>query len=139
MILLIGILLINVCWQVFSRYVLQNPSSFTDELARFLLIWLTLFGAAFLVGQKEHLAIEILSNKMNPKIQSVLMNGSVFAFAFFVMIVGGINLVVTILELKQQSPNLQIPMGIVYLVIPISGVFISYFSINHIIQSFRDR
>jgi len=132
-----GILLVDVCWQVFSRYVLQNPSSFTDELARFLLIWLTLFGAAFLVGQKEHLAIEILSNKLNPKIQAILMNSSVLVFAFSVMVVGGLILVSTILELEQRSPNLQIPMGYVYLAIPLSGTLISYFSVMNIIHSIK--
>lgn len=139
MIFLMAVLLIDVCWQVFSRYVLQNPSSFTDELARFLLIWLTLFGAAYLAGQKEHLAIEILSNKMNPLLHSVLMNGFMFIFAFFVMVIGGAILVSTILELDQMSPNLQIPMGYVYLVIPISGFLICYFSIANITQQIRER
>lgn len=139
MILLMGILVIDVCWQVFSRYVLQNPSSFTDELARYLLIWLTLIGAAYLVGQKEHLAIEILSQKMSPHIQNILMNSMVFIFAISVMVIGGFNLVSTILELEQKSPNLQIPMGYVYLAVPLSGLLISYFSVSNIIQKYRKK
>jgi TRAP-type C4-dicarboxylate transport system permease small subunit len=56
LIIIISVLVVAVLWQVFSRYVLQAPSTVTDELARFLLIWLTLLGAAWVVGQKGHLA-----------------------------------------------------------------------------------
>ena len=40
LIIVLGVMVLNVSWQVFSRYVLANPSSFTDELARYLMIWL---------------------------------------------------------------------------------------------------
>ena len=47
---LLGIMVINVSWQVFSRYVLANPSSFTDELARYLMIWLGVMGTAYVLS-----------------------------------------------------------------------------------------
>lgn len=56
---LMGILVIDVLWQVTSRYVLSSPSSFTDELAGFLLIWVGLFGSAYVAGKNEHLAIDL--------------------------------------------------------------------------------
>ena len=43
---IMAVLVIDVLWQVASRFILGDPSSFTDELARFLLIWLSLFGGA---------------------------------------------------------------------------------------------
>lgn len=133
-----GILLVNVCWQVFSRYVLKDPSSFTDELARYLLIWLSLLGSAYMVGEKEHIAINILSKKLSIKLQSVIVNSSILIFAITVMIIGGMYLVVTVLSLDQLSATLQIPMGYIYLAIPLSGILISFYSVVNISESFTN-
>jgi TRAP-type C4-dicarboxylate transport system permease small subunit len=59
-----GILVLNVLWQVISRFILGHPSSFTDELAGYLLIWVGLLGAAYATGQKQHLAIDLISKKL---------------------------------------------------------------------------
>ena len=56
---LMGLMVINVTWQVFSRYVMGDPSSFTDELSRYSMIWLGLAGAAYVSGKNGHLAIDI--------------------------------------------------------------------------------
>ena len=66
-IFLLGILVIDVLWQVFSRYILTSPSSFTDEIAGFLLIWVGLLGAAFVAGKNEHLAIDLILHNASPK------------------------------------------------------------------------
>lgn len=132
-----GLLLLDVCWQVFSRYILQNPSSFTDELARYLLIWLSLLGTAYMVGEKEHIAINLLSKKLNPLLQSIIINGSMLSFAVLVMIIGGSYLVNTVLSLDQLSATLQIPMGYIYLAIPLSGILISFYSLVNLVESFK--
>lgn len=66
LVILMSVLVIDVLWQVFSRYMLSSPSSFTDELAGFLLIWVGVLGAAYVSGRKEHLAIDILIQKSPP-------------------------------------------------------------------------
>ena len=77
---------LNVLWQVFSRFILQNPSSITEELARYMLIWLGILGASYVAGQKMHLAIDLLSTKLNTKNKSYLeitIQVFVLLFAFF--------------------------------------------------------
>ncbi|GAB5409112.1 MAG: TRAP transporter small permease [Balneolaceae bacterium] len=138
LVVLMGVLLIDVCWQVFSRYILQSPSSFTDELARYLLIWLSLLGAAYMVGEKEHIAINILSKKLDKRLQSIIINGSVLVFSVLVMVIGGTNLVLTILSLDQLSATLQIPMGYIYLALPLSGILISFYSVTNITESIKE-
>lgn len=127
--LLIGaltVLVLVVLWQVFSRYVLQSPSTATDEVARFLLMWLTLLGTAWIVGQREHLAIDLLSDKLSAnnalKLQRLLILLTA-VFTILVLIVGGSNLVLVTLRLAQTSTVLQVPMGYVYLALPVSGLF----------------
>ena len=131
LITLMGILVVDVIWQVFTRYVLQSPSTFTDELARFLLIWVSLLGAAYASGKNMHLAIDLLPNKLegnNLRRLNIWINGLIISFAFFVMVIGGIWLVYY--TMPQPSPALNIPVGIVYAVVPISGLLITYYKIN---------
>lgn len=132
--LLMGLMVLNVLWQVASRYLLGSPSIFTDELANYLLIWVGLLGAAYASGKKMHLAIDLLPNKLEgtrKRQLNLLITFFVVLFALTVMIVGGVRLVYLTLLLNQLSPSLQIPLGYIYLVIPISGLFIIYYSITN--------
>ena len=67
LVFLMSALVLDVLWQVASRYILNSPSSYTDELAGFLLIWVGFFGAAYVSGKREHLAIDLLLQKSSKK------------------------------------------------------------------------
>ncbi|MGB1170966.1 MAG: TRAP transporter small permease [Flavobacteriaceae bacterium] len=130
LVVILGVMVINVSWQVFSRYVLANPSSFTDELARYLMIWLGVMGTAYVSGKKLHVAIDILPDKLSPKRQVKLkkiINLIIILFATLIFIVGGSNLVYLSYILGQKSAALQIPLYVVYLCIPLSGLCIVFF------------
>jgi TRAP-type C4-dicarboxylate transport system permease small subunit len=134
------ILVLDVLWQVASRYLLKTPSSFTDELAGFLLIWVGLFGAAYGTGKGLHLAIDLLPSKLPPekkKYLDLIIHFLVGLFALSVMVVGGIWLVYTRFYLGQISAALQLPLGYVYLVLPLSGLFIIYYSAHNSYLSFK--
>jgi TRAP-type C4-dicarboxylate transport system permease small subunit len=128
---LMGVAVVNVVWQVASRYVVQSPSPYTDELARYVLIWLGLFGAAYGAGQRMHLAIDLLPQKLTggPKhLLGMLIEAVVFSFALFVMVFGGLRLVALTLMLEQTSAALQVPLGYVYLALPLSGALIMFYA-----------
>jgi TRAP-type C4-dicarboxylate transport system permease small subunit len=138
---LMGILVINVLWQVISRYLVGHPSPFTDELAGFLLIWVGLLGATYITGKREHLAIDILHHKLSPERKvkvNMIISILVALFALAVLVIGGANLVYITLRLNQISSALQIPVGYVYMVLPLSGVFIIYYSIYDIVYPGND-
>ncbi|MCK4922944.1 MAG: TRAP transporter small permease [Bacteroidales bacterium] len=129
---IMSILVIDVLWQVISRYILSSPSSFTDELAGFLLIWVGMLGAAYVAGRNEHLAIDIVlqrSTGLKKKRLQILINVIIFMFAFTVMFIGGTWLVYTRFILEVKSAALQLPLGFVYMVMPISGLLIVYYSV----------
>jgi len=135
LVLIFALLVIDVVWQVFSRYVLGQSFSFTEEFARFALIWLSLLGAAYLNGKQAHLSMDYLVSKLSgdaltkrKKIIEVLM----LVFALLVLVIGGGNLVYTTFLLGQKSPAMNISLGYVYSIIPISGLIIMYFSIYNI-------
>jgi len=115
---------------VFSRYVLGSPSSFTDELARYLMIWLGVLGAAYVSGRDGHVAIDVLPDRFAPPVRRRLKQAVrviILAFAFFGLVVGGSRLVYVTLVLEQYSPALRLPLAYVYLAIPISGLLIIYY------------
>lgn len=137
LVILMSVLVIDVLWQVFSRYLLSSPSSFTDELAGFLLIWVGVLGAAYVDGRKEHLAIDILVQRSSPARQRKLLfiiHSMIFLFALFVMVLGGIILMYTRFVLQVKSAALQLPLGYVYIVLPVSGLIIIYYEILHILE-----
>ena len=130
---LMALLVVDVLWQVLSRYVLASPSSFTDELAGFLLIWVGLLGAAYVTGQEGHLAIDLLVRKADAAWQRRLRALSYLVIALFavaVMIVGGSWLVYTRFYLGVTSASLQVNLGYVYLGLPLSGLLTAYYAID---------
>jgi len=132
-----ALLVVDVSWQVFSRYVIGQSSSFTEELARFALIWLAVLGAAYLNGQRAHLAIDFLLKKLSPEKQKkrkVVIEILMLLFALIVMVIGGGNLVYITLHLGQTSSALHVPLGLVYSIVPFSGLLIVFFSVYNILN-----
>ncbi len=137
LIILMAINVLNVLWQVFTRFVLKHPSSFSEEFARYLLVWIGVLGGAYATGKKIHLAIDILPTKLTGKSKLVLemfIYICILLFAIFVLFVGGIRLVNLTLSLNQISAALRIKLGYVYLVVPLSGILISYFALDEIFR-----
>ena len=65
LIVLMAAIVVDVTWQIFTRFILQDPSSFTEELAGFLLIWIGLLGASYALYTKAHLGIDVLTQKIS--------------------------------------------------------------------------
>jgi len=135
LVIIMSLLVVDVVWQVASRYVFSNPSSFTDELAGFLLIWVGMAGAAYVKGKNEHLAIDILHTKLSLLKRTrllIFINFLIVVFCLAIMVLGGIWLVYTRFVLGQISAAMQIPIGYVYMIVPISGLLMSYYAIDDI-------
>jgi len=131
--LLMVLMTLDVLWGVFTRYALGSQASWSEELARFLLIWIGILGAAYASGQKMHLAIDLLSPKLsgsNAKYMHLLIKGLIILFAFLVLVVGGMRLIYISQALGQTSPALRLPMSVVYGVVPISGLLIIYYKLT---------
>lgn len=135
LVILMGASVLNVLWQVFSRFVLGAPSSLTEEIARFLLIWIGVLGAGYAVGRGDHLAFELLPKRLSGASQAWLQIGiqsCVALFAGGVLVAGGLRLVYLQLSLGQTSAALGLPMGYVYLALPLSGVVMCFYTAVHI-------
>ena len=142
LVVVMAVSVLNVLWQVFTRFVLSNPSSYTEELARYLLIWIGLIGAAYASGRQLHLAIDLLPRALHGRSRlalQVTIRLIVAAFAVAVLGYGGFVLVRISLGLGQTSAALGVPIGLVYSVIPVSGLLITWFAVRDIIGLLHGR
>jgi TRAP-type C4-dicarboxylate transport system permease small subunit len=129
---LMAVMVIAVTWQVITRYVFSRPSSYTEELATFLLIWISLLGGAYALRVRAHLGIDVLVQRLQParkRVAEYLVYLAVITFAIVVLIYGGARLMYVTLHLSQLSPAFQVPVGYVYSVIPFSGVLMVFYSV----------
>jgi TRAP-type C4-dicarboxylate transport system permease small subunit len=138
--LVMGILVLDVTWQVFTRFVLRHPSSWTEELATFLMIWVALLGAGVALNRKAHLGVDYFVGKLPPdkKLYTEIFAFSACAlFSLLVLVIGGIRLVAVTLIREQISPALHLKMGYVYLALPISGLFLILYSLEFLFESIK--
>lgn len=137
---LMGAMVLNVLWQVFTRFVLHNPSSFTEEAARYMMIWVGLLGSAYATGKKSHLALDLITAHLQgtrKRVSELIIHSCVLFFALAVMVGGGGRLVWIQLSLGQQSAALQLKLGYVYLAVPLAGVFIVIYSLYALADALR--
>jgi len=127
LIALMATLVADVVWQVITRYLLGSPSTWTDELATILMIWVAALGASLGFVQHAHLGIDYFVRLLPPdKTRWVQIGVQIMigAFAVVILLYGGIKLVQLTMTTDQRSPALGLNMGVVYLALPISGAFI---------------
>ncbi|HLS67185.1 MAG TPA: TRAP transporter small permease [Pseudogracilibacillus sp.] len=119
------VMVVIIFLQIVSRIVIQSSFSWTEELARFLMIWLTFLGAAFSFQHGAHIGISMLTDKLPKKVSAIitLLVGILCSVLFVILTVKGFELVGK--SANQTSPAMRIPMSYVYWVIPISGVLLT--------------
>jgi TRAP-type C4-dicarboxylate transport system permease small subunit len=137
LILLVAGLVLDVLWQVFSRFVLNDPSSWTDELATLLIIWVAMIGASVAFIRNNHLGVDYFVGKLKPRprlISEILVQVLICLFAVVVLLLGGAKLVMLTLLTEQVSPALLVKMGHVYMALPLSGLVIALTSIETAVE-----
>ncbi|MDR1535971.1 MAG: TRAP transporter small permease [Planctomycetota bacterium] len=136
---MMSFLTLCVVWQVCSRYVLRIPSVLTDEIARFLLIWVALLGSAYAVGLQKHLNIDLLLVYLPPRprlLIEVFINAVIAVFSLVVIAGGGIWLVKNVLASGQLASAMQFPIGYIYLILPFSGIVMVFYSLHFMVDGF---
>lgn len=129
-----------VLYQIFTRVVLNNPNTITEEVVRFALVWLSLLSAAYVVGKKSHLAVTLLSDKLslkNQKSLDLIVQVLFLIFSSLVMVYGGLKSVGV--TMTQFSPSLGIPMGYIYLAVPVSGCLIFLYTLLNIYDLLKQK
>ena len=137
-----ALLVVDVVWGVFTRYALGQQAKWSEELARFLLVWVALLGGALAFRTKAHLGVDYFVNQLHPdarRLTAVVADLVVLFFAGAVLLLGGASVVREALALEQTTPALGWKMGYVYLALPISGFFVVLYTVDNLMETLRGR
>ena len=128
------------CWQVFTRYVLGAPSTWSEELVGYLFAWMSLFGACLVTGERGHMNIPILVD-MAPGvgIKALLCLAEIIAFLFsaVILVYGGLR--ITKLAMGQMTSALGVPVGVFYAVLPLCGGINLLYTAMNLVEIIRNR
>jgi len=136
--ILVSLMVISCVWQVMSRYIFGQGSAQTEELMRYAIIWVSVIGGAYVYGEKGHLAITFFADKLNKavaKVVAIIIDASISIFSAIVLIYGGYQIVSA--TMIQISPGMGLPMGYMYMALPIAGFMFILYSIQHIANKLK--
>lgn len=126
---------VMVSAQIVFRYVFNVPLGWTEEMARFSFVWVSFFGASALMRVREHINVTVFTDNFPPRLRAacVFVANICGLICVYFFLVGGIAL--TTNEWRQLAPSTEIPMGYIYLVIPISASLMAIWIVLQTIES----
>lgn len=131
-------MVVLTCWQVFTRYILSNPSSWSEELVSYMFAWMSLLGASIVTSERGHMNIPILTEHVSDSVRKLLeCLGEIIAFLFslVILIFGGLQ--IANLAMGQMTSSLGVPIGIFYYVMPLCGILNMIYTVLNIIDIFK--
>ena len=122
-------------YQIVTRYFFNKPSTVSEELLTYCFTWMALLAAAYVFGKRDHMRMSFLADKVTGKpklILEVAIELLIMAMVACIMIFGGFSIMQ--LTMTQSTASLGIPMGVVYTIIPVSGIIIFIYGIMNIVD-----
>lgn len=122
-------------YQIVTRFIFKSPSTVSEELLTYSFTWMALLSSAYVFGKRDHMRMGFMADKASPggqKALSILGEVLILLLASSVMVYGGVT--ITKLTMTQSTASLGIPMGVVYTIIPISGLLIVFYAVLNIVD-----
>lgn len=117
-------------YQIITRYFFNKPSTVSEELLTYTFTWMSLLASAYVFGKRDHMRMGFLADKFTGpgrRVLEVAIDLLAFGLAGIVMVYGGIS--ITKLTMIQRTASLRVPMGYIYVMVPIAGLLIMLFSL----------
>ena len=117
-------------YQIVTRYFFNRPSTVSEELLTYSFTWMALLASAYVFGKRDHMRMGFLADKITGparKCLEIAIDLLTFAFAGVVMVYGGIS--ITKLTMIQTTASLRVPMGYIYVIVPVTGLLIMLISL----------
>lgn len=127
---ILGIMTVLVVYQVFARFVLNNPSGVTEALSQYLFVWMIMFGSAYVFGVREHLTIDLLRDKFPPMVEMITEIACNVVLAIFILLVcvyGG--WMYTKGQAVQVDPSLLVSKAVLYVSQPVTGIITLFYGL----------
>jgi C4-dicarboxylate transporter DctQ subunit len=128
---------LTVTLQVVCRYLLGASLTWSEEFARYGLVWITFLGGSVAVKKKANIGVEALLNALSPKVRKIVQLFTllcVMGFLLTATIKGG---QLALFNMKQHSPAMGVPIGVVYFAIPTGCLIMLIHALEELIALFR--
>ncbi len=132
---LFALMVVVGTYQIVTRYFFNSPSTISEELLTYSFTWMALLSSALVFGKRDHMRMGFIADKLTgtpKKVLEIVIELMILVFTAGVMVWGGYTIMQ--LSMTQITASLGIPMGIVYIVLPLSGVLIVIYSVLNIID-----
>ncbi len=139
---LLAFMVVLGTWQIITRYVLNNPSTVSEDLLIYSFVWMSLLGSAYVFGKKDHMTMVFFRQKLESKSTkakitlSIMTELLIMIFSALVLVFGGTQ--ISMLAMGQVSPALGISMGYIYLALPLSGVITIIYNVLNLIDLIQE-
>ena len=134
-IFLFGEMVVVGTYQIVTRFIFNSPSTVSEELLTYSFAWMALLSSALVFGKRDHMRMGFWADKLTgtkKKVLELVIELIVLIFAASVMVYGGSTIMK--LTMTQKTASLGIPMGIIYTVVPLSGIVIVIYAILNMIE-----
>lgn len=127
------VMVITTFLQIIFRYVFSAPLTWSEELSRYCLVWLTFTGAAVGIRTGIHVAVEALTRLLPARLKLLVMRFNYLLITVFAAALAKYGFELSMLNMKQLSPAMHIPIGLVYAAVPTGGLLILLFALEKLI------
>ena len=132
-IILFAVMVIVGTYQIVTRFVFNSPSTVSEELLTYTFAWMAIFSSAYVFGKRDHMRMTFVADKLpkeQRKILEIVIELLIIAFAVIVLIYGGFTIMG--LTMTQKTASLGVMMGVIYAVVPISGILIAIYGVLNV-------
>ena len=134
-IVLFAVMVVVGTYQIITRFVFNSPSTVSEELLTYTFAWMAIFSSAYVFGKRDHMRMTFVADKLpkeQRKILEIVIELLIIAFAVIVLIYGGFTIMG--LTMTQKTASLGVMMGVIYAVVPISGILIAIYGVLNVID-----
>ena len=132
---LFAVMVVVGTYQIVTRYFFNSPSTVSEELLTYSFTWMALLASAYVFGKRDHMRMGFVADKLTGfprKVLEIVIECLIILLAGSILVYGGSNIMK--LTMTQVTASLGIPMGVVYTVVPLSGILIVIYSILNIVD-----
>ena len=122
-------------YQIVTRFIFNSPSTVSEELLTYTFAWMAMFATAYVFGKRDHMRMTFVVDKLGAsqrKVLEIVIEILVIAFACIVLIYGGFTIMG--LTMTQKTASLGVMMGVIYAVVPITGILIAIYGVLNVVD-----
>jgi TRAP-type C4-dicarboxylate transport system permease small subunit len=126
-----------VLGQVFFRYFLDNPLTWSDELARYLFVWCAFLGWVIAARRRSHLAITMIQSRLSARPRAALVACAALAAVAFAIVLSYYGVRITLRNADVETPSLFFTIGVVYAIVPVAALAVALHAISDLVAAVR--